>query len=260
MLAGYGIAVPVGAVATYLVSLTARTSLRTGASAALGVATADGLYALVAALGGAALAAALRPALGPLRWASALLLLVLAARSAVMAVRQYRARRLTTRTDPPPPRPCRHIPVVRPEGGPRGVRCVLSACRAQALVLVVRGSVPGAARVRAWRRGAGGNVTTGPSPARAYLALLGITLLNPTTMIYFAALVLGTRTADAVRPLEQGVFVVAAFLASASWQLLLAGGGALLGRALTGRRGRLVTAVVSSGVITLLAVRMMLPG
>src|SRR5688500_4144036 len=59
-------------------------------------------------------------------------------------------------------RSCRHIPLVRPIGGPGGVRCVLSARRAQALVLVVRGSVPGAARVRAWRRQAGGNVTTGP--------------------------------------------------------------------------------------------------
>ena len=76
-------------------------------------------------------------------------------------------------------------------------------------------------------------------------------------MIYFAALVLGTRTADAVQPLEQGVFVLAAFVASASWQVLLAGGGALLGRALTGRRGRLVTALVSSAVIMALAVRMM---
>ena len=63
--------------------------------------------------------------------------------------------------------PCRQIPVVRSEGGPGGGRrvrrCVRSACRAQALVLVVRGSAPGAARVRAWRRGAGGNLTTGPS-------------------------------------------------------------------------------------------------
>ncbi|WP_329342453.1 LysE family transporter [Streptomyces sp. NBC_00663] len=198
LLAGYGIAMPVGAVATYLVSLTARTTLRTGVCAALGVATADGLYALVAALGGTALAAALRPVLGPLRWASALLLLALAVRGAVTAVRQYRGRRLATRADPPP-----------------------------------------------------------PSPARAYLALLGITLLNPTTVIYFAALVLGTRTADAVRPMEQGVFVLAAFVASASWQVLLAAGGALLGRALTGRRGRLVTALVSSTVIMALAVRMM---
>ncbi|WP_416982010.1 LysE/ArgO family amino acid transporter [Streptomyces sp. T028] len=197
LIAGYGIAVPVGAVATYLVSLTARTSLRTGACAALGVATADGLYALLATVGGSALAAALRPVLVPLRWASALVLLVLAVRGALTAVRQYRAHRLATRSVPTP-----------------------------------------------------------PNAARAYVGLLGITLLNPTTVVYFAALVLGTGTTDSVRPLEQGVFVLAAFAASASWQLLLAGSGALLGRTLTGRRGRLATALVSSGVMTVLAVAM----
>ncbi|MFF4345791.1 LysE family transporter [Streptomyces sp. NPDC001530] len=198
LLAGYGIAMPVGAVATYLVSLTARTSLRIGVCAALGVATADGLYALVAALGGSALAAALQPVLLPLRWASGLVLAALATRGAVTALRHYRERRLAARSGQDPAR-----------------------------------------------------------PARAYLALLGITLLNPTTVIYFAALVLGSRTAEAVRPLEQGVFVLAAFAASASWQLLLAGGGALLGRALTGRRGRLVTALASSIVIMVLAIRML---
>lgn len=197
LLAGYGIAIPVGAVATYLVSLTARTSLRTGACAALGVATADGLYALLAALGGTALANALHPVLTPLRWASVLVLLALAARGAIGAVRQYRARRLPTRD----------------QRGPVG-------------------------------------------PARAYVALLGITLLNPTTVVYFAALVLGSRATEAVNALEQAVFVLAAFLASASWQLLLAGGGALLGRALTGHRGRLVTGLVSSAVIAGLAVLM----
>ncbi|MGW3506648.1 LysE family transporter [Streptomyces sp. NPDC000994] len=200
LLAGYGIAVPVGAVATYLVTLTARTSLRTGVCAALGVATADGLYALLATLGGSALAAALRPVLVPLRWASALLLAALAVRGAVGAVRRYRGHRLATRTAPPP-----------------------------------------------------------PSPARAYLALLGITLLNPTTLVYFAALVLGTRGTQAAPPPQQAVFVLAALAASASWQLLLASGGALLGRTLTSRRGRLVTTLASSTVITALAVRMLLP-
>ncbi|WP_192582212.1 MULTISPECIES: LysE family transporter [Streptomyces] len=198
LLAGYGIAMPVGAVATYLVSLTARTSLRIGASAALGVATADGLYALAAALGGTVLAAALQPVMLPLSRLSALVLAALAVRGAIGAVRQYRERLLTERTGQDP-----------------------------------------------------------PHPGRAYLALLGITLLNPTTVVYFAALVLGSRTAEAVRPLEQGVFVLAAFAASASWQLLIAGGGALLGRTLTGHRGRLVTGLVSSAVIMLLAVRVL---
>ncbi|MEU6273828.1 LysE family transporter [Streptomyces populi] len=198
LLAGYGIAMPVGAVATYLVSLTARTSLRIGASAALGVATADGLYALAAALGGTVLAAALQPVVLPLSRVSALVLAALAVRGAIGAVRRYRERLLTERTGQDP-----------------------------------------------------------PHPGRAYLALLGITLLNPTTVVYFAALVLGSRTAEAVRPLEQGVFVLAAFAASASWQLLIAGGGALLGRTLTGHRGRLVTGLVSSVVIMLLAVRVL---
>ncbi|GGR83018.1 lysine transporter LysE [Streptomyces humidus] len=197
LVAGYGIAVPVGAVAAYLVSLTARTSLRTGVCAALGVATADGLYALIATVGGAAVAGVLRPVLTPLRWASALVLLVLAARGTAAALRRYRAHRLSTRSVPPP-----------------------------------------------------------PSPARAYLGLLGITLLNPTTVIYFAALVLGNGADGAVRAVDRGVFVLAAFAASASWQVLLAGGGALLGRSLTGRRGRLATALVSSAVMTALAIRM----
>ncbi|MGW0798856.1 LysE family transporter [Streptomyces sp. NPDC002692] len=198
LLAGYGIAIPVGAVATYLVSLTARTSLRIGGSAALGIATADGVYALVAALGGAALAATLQPVLTPLRWVSGLVLVVLAVRGAVTGLRQYRGRSLTARSTKDPAR-----------------------------------------------------------PARAYVTLLGITLLNPTTIVYFAALVLGSRSAEAVRPLEQGVFVLAAFVASASWQLLLAGGGALLGRVLTGHRGRLVTTLLSSAVIMVLALRML---
>ncbi|MFF7374718.1 LysE family transporter [Streptomyces massasporeus] len=198
LLAGYGIAVPVGAVGTYLVSLTARTTLRTGVCAALGVATADGLYAL----GGTALASALRPVLGPLRWVCVLVLLALAVGGAVTALREYRGHRLATRTAPAP-----------------------------------------------------------PGPARAYLGLLGITLLNPTTVIYFAALVLGSQATGPAGPLEQGVFVLAAFAASASWQVLLAGSGALLGRALTGHRGRLATALVASGVMTALAVRMALaPG
>ncbi|WNM33098.1 LysE family transporter [Streptomyces sp. Li-HN-5-11] len=201
LLAGYGVAVPVGAVAAYLVSLTARTSLRTGACAALGIATADGLYALVATVAGSTLAGALRPVVVPLRWASALVLAALAVHGAVTALRHHRWHRLAARP-------------ARPERPP-------------------------------------------PSPVQAYLGLLGITLLNPTTVIYFAALVLGSHASEAVPLLEQGAFVLAAFAASASWQLLLAGGGALLGRVLTGPRGRLVTALASSGVTTVLAVRVL---
>lgn len=195
LLAGYGIAIPVGAVATYLVALTARTSLKTGLAAALGVATADGVYALVAVLGGAAIAGVITPVAQALKLVSAAILIVLAVRGAVHALRR----------------------------GPAADRPV---------------TVLGA--------------------GHAYVSLLGITLVNPTTVVYFTALVVGDRAGTAVTALDQAVFVLAAFAASASWQALLAGGGALLGRVLTGPRGRLVTALVSSAVITALAVRLVL--
>ncbi|GAA1312807.1 lysine transporter LysE [Planotetraspora silvatica] len=199
LLAGYGIAMPVGAVATYLVALTARTSLKIGICAALGVATADGLYALVAAIGGSALTPVLEPIMAPLRWASAFVLIAMAARSGITAFRQYRKQQVASRTDEAP-----------------------------------------------------------LTPTRAYLGLLGITMMNPITVIYFAALVLATQASAAPDLLGQAVFILAAFAASASWQLLLAGGGALLGRALTGSGGRLITSVCSSILITAFAAHLLI--
>jgi arginine exporter protein ArgO len=103
---------------------------------------------------------------------------------------------------------------------------------------------------RRWWRQRGGLTT----PVRAYLGLLGLTILNPATIVYFGALVLGRRADDGVSAAAEVLFVAGAFLASASWQLLLAGGGSLVGRVLTGPRGRLSTALVSSAVIAALAV------
>lgn len=203
LLAGYGIAIPVGAVGAYLVALTARTSLRVGAAAALGIAAVDCGYAIAAVLGGAALAGAIEPYAGPLRWGSAVVLLVLAAVGAVAAARRHRA-------------------------GP------------QADTVVARED-------------------SRETPLRSFVTFLGITAINPMTVVYFAALVLGSG-AELARGTEAVVFVIAAFAASASWQLLLAGGGALLGRFVTGPRGRLITAFVSSALIVALAVRMMLGG
>jgi arginine exporter protein ArgO len=198
VLAGYGVAMPVGPVGTYLVALSARSSLRIGAAAGLGIASADGLYALVAVVGGHAVAPLLAPIVGPLRWVSAVVLIGLATMGAIKAVRRYRAHRLS----------------VIDQEAPVGVR-------------------------------------------RAYFGMLGMTLLNPWTVIYFAALMIGGSGSSAHPGIgERVAFVVAAFVASASWQLLLAGGGALLGRLLTGRLGRLSTALASSVLTTALAIRL----
>ncbi|MFC4044103.1 LysE family transporter [Dactylosporangium siamense] len=195
MLAGYGVAVPVGAIGALIAGLAARTGWRTGAGAALGVATADGIYAVVAVLGGAALAGLIEPISTPLRWIAATVLALLAIKTAVAS--------LSHRHD---------------------------AARAHE---------------------ADGRMSR---PAGAYFALLGLTLLNPATIVYFGALVLGRRADDGLSPAGETVWVLAAFVASASWQLLIAGGGTLLGRVLTGPRGRLWTALTSSAVIAVLAV------
>ena len=192
LLAGYGIAMPVGAVATYLVTLTARTSARVGAAGALGVAGADGLYALIAVIGGAALAGVIARVADPLRWVSAVVLLVLAGRIAWTAIRDHRSGELAESAD---------------------------------------------------------STTTA---GRAFASLLGITLLNPVTVLYFSALVLGSQANGLGGAAESAVFVIAAFCASASWQLVLVAGGVALGRVLTGRTGRLVTGLVSSAVIIVL--------
>jgi arginine exporter protein ArgO len=197
LLAGYGVAVPVGAIGVLIMGLAARTSLAVGAGAGLGVATADGLYALVAVAGGAAVSGFIRPVAAPLRWTALVVLVGLAARTAWVAWRAHR-----------------EAVSARPS------RLALS------------------------------------TPGRAYAGLLGLTLLNPATMLYFSALVLGSR-AGAGRSLgESALFVGAAFAASASWQLLVAAGGSVLGRALSGNRGRLATALVSSAVMVVLAVRL----
>ncbi|MEW2385043.1 LysE family transporter [Micromonospora sp. NPDC047707] len=200
LVAGYGVAIPVGAIAVLIMGLAARTSFRVGAAAALGVATADGLYAAVAALGGAALAALIAPIAGPLRVAAALVLLGLAAHTAWRALR------------PPASTPSKPV-----------------------------------------RRGL-------DSPSRAFTGVLALTLLNPATVVYFAALVLGRRDAADPDLTVAGAFVLGAFLASASWQLLIAGGGTLVGRVLAGPRGRLLTALTSSAIIATLAAATLLSG
>jgi threonine/homoserine/homoserine lactone efflux protein len=134
LLAGYGIAMPVGAIAIFLISLGATACLCIGTAAGLGAATVDGGYALAAVAGGAGLARQVQAAAGPLRWAAGAALAVVAAWMLVAAVRRYRSPAATPRM---------------------------------------------ALRLR--------------TPLRAYAALAGVTVLNPLTVVYWAALVLGHR-------------------------------------------------------------------
>ena len=98
------------------------------------------------------------------------------------------------------------------------------------------------------------------TPARAYASLLGITLLNPVTVLYFSALVLGSQANGLGGPRSRRSSCSPRSVASASWQLVLVAGGVALGRVLTGRTGRLVTGLVSSAVILGCALVLLLGG
>ena len=190
---------PIGAVGTYLIALAARERTLTAAAAALGIASVDGAYAIVAALGGAGLQALLKEVTGWLVWIAAITLVIVATRTLVMAINRYRGH-LGTLAEP---------------------RTL--------------------------------------TPARAYLNLFALTAVNPATVVTFAAVVIGRSVSESSSSwLAVALFAFGAFLASASWQLLLAGGGTLLGRLLHGRSGQLAIAVCSAVIMLALAAGVLL--
>ncbi len=180
--AGYGIAIPVGAIAILIVETGLRRGFRLAAAAGAGAASADGTYAAVAAAFGAALASLLAPFETPLRVLAVVVLVVIGGR------------------------------------GLLGLRATIPATPA--------GGAEIPADVEAAERGGSG--------LRTYAVFLGITLLNPVTVTYFAALILGL-TGTGAGPAEKAAFVAGAFLASLSWQTLLAAFGAFLHRRLPPR-------------------------
>lgn len=199
--AGYGLAIPVGAVAVLMVEMAARTSLRTGTAAAMGAVTADGLYAIAAMIGGAALANLLPPISVPLRWVGALVLVVMSVRIVRRAFATHSSEDSTASPDAP----------ANPD-----------------------------------------------APGRAFLIFLGLTALNPWPAIYFIALIFGRQGQESPDGGHAVLYVAAILLASASWQLLLATAGRVLGRILTGPRAKRITALVSGALIVALAAQLVI--
>jgi arginine exporter protein ArgO len=205
--AGYGIAIPVGAVAVLIVETGIRSGGRAAAAGGAGAACADGIYAAVAALFGAALAGVLAPWERPLR---AFAVVVLAA----LALHGFRSVARATAG-------------AAARSGPSGPRDLAPS-------------------------GPGPSTGAGRSIRRTYAAFLGITLLNPLTITYFAALIvgLGGTATDAA---QKTAFVAGAFLASLSWQMALAGGSATLRRRLSPRL-RLAVGIAGNAMVLAFAV------
>lgn len=193
VLAGYGIAVPVGAIAVLIIGVGVRCGFGCAFSAGAGAATADLVYASVAVTAGSAVAAVLESWQPAIRSASAAVLAALAL------------------------------------WGLWGLRRPLAS----------GGPTPGSA----------GEV------GRTYLRFTALTLINPMTVVYFTSMVLGTGVDRMLGLHSVALFALGAFVASLSWQTLLAAAGAI------GRRGlspllRSGTVLVGNLLILGMAIRM----
>lgn len=89
------------------------------------------------------------------------------------------------------------------------------------------------------------------SRRRTYLQFVALTIVNPATVIYFAALILGLPAVGS-GSVEKLVFVVAAGLASLAWQLLIATVGSLIHHRVSPRTTG-VLSLVGYGIVLLIA-------
>lgn len=217
VLAGLGVAVPLGPVGVLVARTAALDGWRHGMAAAGGVAAVDCGYAVVAATGGAALARALAGRERALSLGAAAVLVVVGLvllRAALTAPRGPLAEAVAA-----PGPGSRQGPGSTPEpGSVRGP-----------------GPAPGLA-----------TSTRGPLAVAGRFVLL--TAVNPLTVVTFAAV------AASVPGRAAGVwFVVGVAAASGAWQSVLAGAGAVLGRRV-GAAGRRATGVAGAGAVLAAAV------
>jgi threonine/homoserine/homoserine lactone efflux protein len=191
VVAGYGIAIPVGAIAVLIVEVGIRCGFRCAFFAGAGAATADLIYATLAVIGGAALAGLVQTIDQPLRIASAVVLVVIA--------------------------------VV-------GLRRVGKQPESVEIAMPDRGELAG-----------------------TYARFVGLTIINPTTIVYFAAVIVGLGVANDMSATQGILFALGAFLASLSWQTLLALLGGFAGDRLS-NRAQAVAVVIGNLVILAFAV------
>jgi arginine exporter protein ArgO len=89
--------------------------------------------------------------------------------------------------------------------------------------------------------------------AGTFAKFLGLTIVNPPTVIYFVAFIVGLGLADDLSGGQGVAFAAGAFLASLSWQLVLATTGSVAGNRLSGNVQQ-VTGIIGSLIVAGMAV------
>jgi arginine exporter protein ArgO len=194
LLAGYGIAIPIGPIAILIIELGIRRGFSVALCAGAGAASADLIYATLASLGGTFLVSILRPYAHIIHAVSALVLIALGLWLLYVSLKS-RHRRVDD--------------------------------------------------LRASTR------------SGAYSFVFGLTLLNPLTIAYFTALILSLRTNIASSPENVVSFVSGAFLASLSWQSLVASVGGF-GHGRLSPNLRLITFAVGNSIIVVMGILLLL--
>jgi arginine exporter protein ArgO len=159
LIAGYGIAIPLGPIAILIIELGIRRGFWVAFSAGAGAASADLIYASIASIAGTFLVSILKPVSFWVHLVSGLVLIAI------------------------------------------GLWLFLHRKPARRHAKILSGS---------------------SSRLKAYVMILGLTILNPLTVTYFTTLILGLRINIATTPADTFLFVSGAFLASLSWQTLIA--------------------------------------
>jgi len=194
MIAGYGIAVPVGPIAILIMELGIRRGFSVAFCGGAGAASADLVYASFASLAGTFLVAVLKPFSYAIHTLGALALI------AIGLWLLYSGR--------------------KKDAQPRD-------------------------ELRVSTRRA------------AYLFIFGLTLLNPLTVVYFTTLILGLKSNIVASPEDAALFVSGAFLASLSWQSIVACVGGF-GHEHLSPRIRLITFAIGNSIIVMIGLLLLL--
>jgi threonine/homoserine/homoserine lactone efflux protein len=196
VLAGYGIAIPVGAIAVLILDVSLRRGFGVGFMAGAGAAFADFLYAALAAVAGGALVQIISPYAIQVKVISGIVLLAVGLYGLIRSIRSAD----TPETD-----------------------------------------------------GAGSD-----GSGKVFTQFLGLTIINPLTIVYFSALILGGGAKNLDSVSEHAAFVFGAGLASLSWQTLLARLGSL-GHERLSPRFQMAASILGFLVVIGFGLRILLP-
>ncbi|MFG2991235.1 LysE family transporter [Streptomyces sp. NPDC048257] len=211
--AGLGVAMPMGAMSVLLLQEAMR-ERRTAVAAAAGIATVDLGYAALATAVGPWVADRVSPVEAWVRLASAVILLAIAAHG-------------LSRASPALPSAPAPGPASAPPSAPRAAPASVPPPARPSAPASVPPSAPPSASPSA-PRAAPVSAPSPARPARAFGRYVGLTALNPTTALYFAALT--TAQGATLRTGPAGAaFLLGVGAASLLWQQSLVALGALAG-------------------------------